>query len=1474
MAAGDVIIRIRADSRDFQADVEKARSQLNRLSGAANQASGGLNSGAGAMGKLTSALKDTAMYSGAFQLLGDLSEIPGKVRAAADSYTDIQSKLKLATSSTNELAVANERLFDMSQKNRVAFADTVQLYSGIAMPLKDAGKSQEEILKFTDLVGKGLQVSGSSASEAASTIKQLSQAMASGVLRGDEFNSIMENGKAVSMALAEGLGTTTGKLREMAEKGKLTSELVFSALMSQSDEMTKKFSQIAPTMEKVWVTVGNTALREIGKIDAATGASASIAKGLESVANNMDGIFTGATASASVLAAVLGGKAVTALGGMAAAQVSAAQASGIAARAAIVAAEADTVSAAATLRKTEARVVDTQMIARQAIATRVATSEDLVAARGTTGYAAALTRLTAARVAETRATTAAAVARAEYTAASAAAIASTNALAASQAAATVTARGFAAASALGSSALALVGGPAGFAMLAGVALYYVADANNEAAKSITLANGQTLNFGETLDYVTEISNEYRDASSARQDAIREEIDNIIKLTEQRKIEAKAQLDYLNSLDAETAKGGEFEGNFFREGLNDIRKGWADIWGLDQGEARAAIKESSDQLDALTKKQKDLGKSAEELSGELKKTPEDYAANARGLLAMGDATKKATTVTVEAGQVLHSHGDTIKSLVESLAQQRIELVNGKDAADYYAKRLQGLTDAEARAAIGANQYNVYLAERKKLTTESASAGAGLRDQYIAHLDEIGLGADAANDGINAAKSATDKMVSASDQYKISIDKATESLKLQAEAAKAVLAAASNPVVPDAAGTIAAGSVMPSTGGKADASLGKKMQLAAMANPSTMAAIKSVSASSGVDPTMMKAMAWIESNFNAKAHNKSSASGVYQFVNSTAKQYGLSGKQFDPMANTQAYVKLLNDNMAGLKRYGIEVNAANLYLAHQQGLGGLKQITNEAKGYGRMDADVRRNMKNNPSGYAKDDSAAEFLRGWREKYAVVEASVRSLGNETAKVAPMFKSGVQGLADEANKVAPLLAKTGATSVLSGLFPVIGTVADAAKATFKGVAVESGKVAKDAGIKGIVAEAGKIAPTAAKSIPIWDELGAKTQKINDIAVEYNGTIDQSRMTEEQRNALIDDYMSGQANALIKSATDHLQQVKMTTLEYRQWQLHQDKFNAGEQQRILNAETSLAYAEEEKNLRQELAAIKNPGLADQYAAGLSDKTLTPDQIRQLTGQKMEIKFSSNMAELNERADKARMTDDAYQRMVMTRDKFTESQINGQMAWEKEVERMEEVRQLGEGLGDVFQNGITGAMQDMLHTGNGILDQLIDKLIESVMTTQAMESVFSNFGNGVTSFLGFAKGGAFASGGVQAYANGGAFHNSVLHQPTQFFANGGLAVAGEAGAEAVMPLTRINGKLGVQAVGGAAVMQPKISIQVVNNGQPVRASTSQSVDQNGDVQIKVLLEAVDAAQARGIRTGNGQTAQAMQDTFGLQRAGY
>ena len=137
------------------------------------------------------------------------------------------------------------------------------------------------------------------------------------------------------------------------------------------------------------------------------------------------------------------------------------------------------------------------------------------------------------------------------------------------------------------------------------------------------------------------------------------------------------------------------------------------------------------------------------------------------------------------------------------------------------------------------------------------------------------------------------------------------------------------------------------------------------------IEQAAKAKGLDPAFMKTMAMIESGGNPKAYNPSSASGVYQFITSTGKKYGLNkGNKFDPVANIDAGMRFTLDNIAALKKRGIDPTPANLYLAHQQGAAGLAELLNATKG-GAVSAGLRANMNANAG---KGRTAKQFYDYW--------------------------------------------------------------------------------------------------------------------------------------------------------------------------------------------------------------------------------------------------------------------------------------------------------------------------------------------------------------------------------------------------------------------------------------------------------------------------------------------------------------------
>lgn len=185
----------------------------------------------------------------------------------SDSYRLVEGRLKLVTDGSEHLARTQEDLFNTAQSVGVAYEDLARLYTRIAQNSANLGGSQEKLLTFTTAVSQAFQVSGASAAEAQGAIVQLSQALASGVFRGEEFNSVAEQGPRILKALTESLGVTRGELRKMAADGKLTSELVVNAVLEQSGAIKREFGQMPMTVARAMQVLKNETNRAIAETD-------------------------------------------------------------------------------------------------------------------------------------------------------------------------------------------------------------------------------------------------------------------------------------------------------------------------------------------------------------------------------------------------------------------------------------------------------------------------------------------------------------------------------------------------------------------------------------------------------------------------------------------------------------------------------------------------------------------------------------------------------------------------------------------------------------------------------------------------------------------------------------------------------------------------------------------------------------------------------------------------------------------------------------------------------------------------------------------------------------------------------------------------------------------------------------------------------------------------------------------------------
>ncbi|BEM10487.1 hypothetical protein SM14VA5_29910 [Serratia marcescens] len=223
-----------------------------------------------------------------------------QVAQYANAWVDVNNKLVNAVRPTEQLADVTQRVFDISQETRSGLEATATLYGRLERATRSAGTSTEDLAKLTTTINKGLVVSGATAEEASSTMIQLSQALASGVLRGEEFNSISENGSRLAVALADSLGVTVGQLRAMAAEGKLTTDVVVKGLLSQGDVIAKEFGNTIQTMGQAFQIAGNNITKFVGESSTVRSGIAAFNDAVVSMSENLDTVSTAVTAAALV----------------------------------------------------------------------------------------------------------------------------------------------------------------------------------------------------------------------------------------------------------------------------------------------------------------------------------------------------------------------------------------------------------------------------------------------------------------------------------------------------------------------------------------------------------------------------------------------------------------------------------------------------------------------------------------------------------------------------------------------------------------------------------------------------------------------------------------------------------------------------------------------------------------------------------------------------------------------------------------------------------------------------------------------------------------------------------------------------------------------------------------------------------------------------------------------------------------------
>lgn len=206
----------------------------------------------GLLGKVTSLVAAYATFQTVEKVM-DMSDELTMTKARLDMMND-------GLQSTDELV---NMVYASAQNARGSFTDMAAVVAKFGNNAKDAFSSSEEVVAFANLIQKQMTIAGASTQEAGNAMLQLSQALGSGVLRGDELNSIFEQAPNLIQSIADYLDVPIGKIREMAQDGQLTADVVKAAIFASADDINAKFEQMPMTWSQVWTTMGNAALMQM-----------------------------------------------------------------------------------------------------------------------------------------------------------------------------------------------------------------------------------------------------------------------------------------------------------------------------------------------------------------------------------------------------------------------------------------------------------------------------------------------------------------------------------------------------------------------------------------------------------------------------------------------------------------------------------------------------------------------------------------------------------------------------------------------------------------------------------------------------------------------------------------------------------------------------------------------------------------------------------------------------------------------------------------------------------------------------------------------------------------------------------------------------------------------------------------------------------------------------------------------------------
>lgn len=248
-------------------------STIDKINRKTNEATNKILKASGVTDKFNKKLENTGASanmasSGLGKLVGTFISLAAikKGMDIVDEYTNTASRLALINDGLQTQAELQDKIFAAANRSRGAYGDMADAIAKMGLLAKDAFKSNDELLAFTELVQKSFKIAGADTSEQQGAMRQLAQAMASGRLQGDELVSIMENAPMIYDAIAKYMGKTKGELKKLSSEGAITADIIKNAMFAAADDINKKFEKMPMTFGDIWNKIKNSAMRSFSGV--------------------------------------------------------------------------------------------------------------------------------------------------------------------------------------------------------------------------------------------------------------------------------------------------------------------------------------------------------------------------------------------------------------------------------------------------------------------------------------------------------------------------------------------------------------------------------------------------------------------------------------------------------------------------------------------------------------------------------------------------------------------------------------------------------------------------------------------------------------------------------------------------------------------------------------------------------------------------------------------------------------------------------------------------------------------------------------------------------------------------------------------------------------------------------------------------------------------------------------------------------